>query len=95
MNRQLEKFIKVYLGLDQAYDASGHLRPTLFAFKEEYVDAVKQGFEELLRDRDFTVEDYERLTEVEFDDEDSLYEYLQRMYQYLFEGQGEQPVPPN
>ncbi|MFC7897516.1 hypothetical protein [Streptomyces sp. NPDC057381] len=94
MNRELEKFIKVYLDLEQAYDTSGYLRPTLFAFKGEYVNAVKQGLDELLRTRELSVLDYERLTNVEFDDEDSLYEYLKGVYHYLFEGRETQPTPP-
>lgn len=94
MNRELEKFIKVYLGLEQVYDTSGYLRPTLFACKDEYVTAVKQDFEELLRYREFTVGDYERLTDIEFDDAESLYDYLHGIYRYLFEDQEEQPAPP-
>ncbi|WP_063730086.1 hypothetical protein [Streptomyces sp. RTd22] len=95
MNRELEKFIKVYLGLEQAYDTSGYLRPTLFAYKNEYVTAVKQDFEELLRYREFTVGGYERLTDIEFNDTESLYDYLNGIYRYLFESQEEQPAPPS
>ncbi|WP_155057892.1 hypothetical protein [Streptomyces blattellae] len=95
MNRELEKFVKVYLSLEQAYDTTGYLRPTLHAFKEEYVSAVRDGLEAVLRTRELSVGEYEHLTDIEFDDEDSLYGYLQSMYQYLFEGQEKQPVPPN
>ena len=95
MNRELEKFIKAYLGLEQAYETSGYLRPTLFAFKDEYVTVVKQGFEELLRHRGSTTGDYERLTDIEFDDAESLYGYLHGIYRYLFENQEEQPAPPS
>lgn len=95
MNRELEKLFKTYLGLEQAYDTSGYLRPTLFAFKEEYARAVRQGFEDLLRKRQLTAVDYERLTDIEFNDEESLYAYLHAMYRYLFEGQENQPSPPD
>ncbi|WP_217241540.1 hypothetical protein [Streptomyces sp. AC555_RSS877] len=95
MNRELEKFIKVYLGLEQAYDTTGYLRPTLHAFKEEYVNAVRVGLESVLRTRELTVGDYERLTDIEFDGDEALYEYLGSLYRYLFEGQEKQPAPPN
>lgn len=66
----------VYFSLEQAYDVTGYLRPTLHAFRQEYVDAVREGLEVLLRGQSFTVEDYERLTGIEFEHEGALYEYL-------------------
>ncbi|NKQ28212.1 hypothetical protein [Streptomyces galbus] len=94
MNAELDRFIRVYLSLEQAYDTSGYLRPTLHAFADEYVTAVKDGLESALRSREVSVEAYERLTDVEFCSEDSLYEYLNRMYAYLFLGREPQPTPP-
>ncbi|WP_303246532.1 hypothetical protein [Streptomyces sp. NA04227] len=41
-----------------------------------------------------TLGEYERLTEIEFPDDDSLYAYLEDMNAYLFEGREEQPAPP-
>ncbi|WP_367041371.1 hypothetical protein [Streptomyces sp. Je 1-332] len=94
MNRELEKFIKVYLNMEQAPDVSGDLRPTLHAFRKEYVDAVNTGLATVLRTRELSVGDYERLTDVEFDNEESLYTYLQKMYEYLFGDGEQQPAPP-
>ncbi|MFH8571118.1 hypothetical protein [Streptomyces sp. NPDC017993] len=94
MNRELEKFIKVYLDYDQAYDTSGTLRPTLHAFKPEYVERVREGLETVLRDRQISTSEYEMLTDIEFDGEEALYSYLQEMFRYLFEGGIEQPMPP-
>ncbi|WP_432138679.1 MULTISPECIES: hypothetical protein [unclassified Streptomyces] len=95
VNRELEKFIKVYLNAEQAYDTTGYLRPTLHAFKEEYVNGVRTGLETALRTREISPADYEHLTDIEFDNEDDLYEYLRDLYQYLFEGRDRQPIPPN
>jgi hypothetical protein len=95
VNRELEKLFKTYLGLEQAYDTSGYLRPTLFAFKDEYVRAVRQGFDDLLLSHELTTRDYERLTGIEFDNEELLYEYLHDVYRYLFEDQRDQPAPPD
>jgi hypothetical protein len=95
MTRELEKFVKVYLNLEQAYDTSGCLRPTLHAHKEDYVNAVRHGLETVLRTRELSVGDYERLAGIEFGDEEGLYGYLQGVHQYLFEGQEKQPTPPD
>ncbi|MFI8926254.1 hypothetical protein ACIG3E_01035 [Streptomyces sp. NPDC053474] len=94
MNAELERFVKTYLHYEQAYEVSGALRPTLLAFGEPFVEGVRKGFVDLLRERSVTLADYERLTDIEFPDEDSLYEYLQGMYAYLFEGGAKQPTPP-
>ncbi|MCM3266494.1 MULTISPECIES: hypothetical protein [Streptomyces] len=95
MNRELEKFIKIYLDFEQAYDNSGFLRPTLHAFRREYVDAVREGLISVLRSRELSIGDYERLTDIQFDNEESLYAYLEDMYRYLFEDGAEQPLPPD
>ncbi|MFG2894561.1 hypothetical protein [Streptomyces sp. NPDC048248] len=94
MNRELEKFIKVYLDYEQAYDTSGTLRPTLHAFKPEYVERVREGLETVLRDRQLSTSDYETITDIEFDSEEALYSYLQEIFRYLFENRKEQPMPP-
>ncbi|MGW3010703.1 hypothetical protein ACWC9R_17995 [Streptomyces sp. NPDC001219] len=94
MNRELEKFIKVYLDYEQAYDTSGTLRPTLHAFKPEYVDGVREGLKAVLSNRELSTADYERITDIEFGSEEVLYSYLREMFRYLFEGGEEQPLPP-
>ncbi|MCN9239942.1 hypothetical protein NGF19_03920 [Streptomyces sp. RY43-2] len=94
MNEQLEKFITIYLRLEQAYDTSGYLRPTLLACNDSYVEQVREGLSQVLSERSLSVGDYERLTNIEFPGEESLYEYLQCMYAYLFEDRSDQPTPP-
>ncbi|MFG3194797.1 DUF6507 family protein [Streptomyces sp. NPDC048208] len=92
-NEYLERFIRTYLQFEVAYDDVGYLRSTLFAFKESFARQVEEGLAEVVRTRSISVGEYERLTGVEFPDEESLYAYLEAMYGYLFEG-GVQPVPP-
>ncbi|MFJ9851114.1 hypothetical protein [Streptomyces sp. NPDC101150] len=95
MNQELRNFISIYLDLQQAYDTSGYLRPTLYAFKPSYVEAVKNGLAELVRDRNVSVGDYERITAIEFNSEEELHSYLAEIYEYLFgSGDTRQPVPP-
>ncbi|WP_369216037.1 hypothetical protein [Streptomyces flavofungini] len=94
MNKELETFITTYLDLEQAPDVRGNLRPTLHAFSKEYVDAVRVDLASVLRTRSLSVADYERLTDIEFADTESLYNYLGEMYEYLFEDRQQQPAPP-
>ncbi|MCX4834896.1 hypothetical protein OG785_01435 [Streptomyces sp. NBC_00006] len=94
MNRELEKFIKVYLDYQEGYDTSGALRATLYAFKAEYVERVRKGLEVVLNERELSTGDYERLTDIEFRSDEDLYSYLREMFQYLFEDGEEQPMPP-
>ncbi|MEU1116301.1 MULTISPECIES: hypothetical protein [unclassified Streptomyces] len=94
MEKDLRTFIQTYLDEEQGYDTSGYLRPTLMAFAESYVQSVRSGLAEILRDRTLTVGDYERLTNIEFPDVDSLYEYLEQLSAYLFEDGPNQPLPP-
>ncbi|GGR69486.1 hypothetical protein GCM10010252_04410 [Streptomyces aureoverticillatus] len=95
MNAELERFVRIYLNFEQAHEASGALRPTLMAFGEPFIRGVREGLSETLRDRSVSLAEYERLTDVEFPDEDSLYVYLQGIYEYLFEGRAGQPAPPD
>ncbi|MFJ4472354.1 hypothetical protein ACIP2X_33375 [Streptomyces sp. NPDC089424] len=95
MTRELQKFVKVYLSLEQAYDTTCQLRATLHSYSERYVRGVRCGLEDVLRARELTVGDYEGLTDIAFDDENTLYEYLTEMYRYLFEAGGSQPLPPD
>ncbi|WP_030543127.1 hypothetical protein [Streptomyces albus] len=94
MNAELEKFIRVYLNFEEAYDTSGYLRPTLYACSEAYSSAVREGLASVLASRDLYVEDYEYLTGVEFGSEGKLYVYLQDMCDFLFDGAERQPEPP-
>ncbi|MGH4035196.1 hypothetical protein ACQB60_40480 [Actinomycetota bacterium Odt1-20B] len=95
MNRELEKFIRVYLNEEQAADTRGYLRPTLHGFRKEYVEGVREGLATVLTKRELSTGDYARLTDVEFDDERALYAYLQKLFAYLFEDGDKQPAPPD
>ncbi|MGR4881842.1 pentapeptide repeat-containing protein [Streptomyces sp. LARHCF249] len=93
MDERLAGFLGTYLDAEQAYDTSGYLRPTLMSFNDAYVQAVRDGIAEMLRDPDFGTAEYEALTDVEFPHEASLRQYLRDMHAYLFEGGTAQPVP--
>lgn len=91
---KFEGFLNTYLDEEQAYDNSGYLRPTLMGFSESFVQVIHDGFTEILRDPNFGPAEYERLTNIEFPDVDTLRRYLREMYSYLFEDAPTQPLPP-
>ncbi|MET9293790.1 hypothetical protein [Streptomyces sp. NPDC003077] len=94
MNDTFKGFIKTYLDIDVAYYPDLRLKETLHSCDDEFVDAVRSGFKDLLRSRSLSPYDWEGLTMIEFEDEDALYDYLNRMYAYLFLGSEDQPFPP-
>ncbi|WP_405532211.1 hypothetical protein OG592_32050 [Streptomyces avidinii] len=94
MDERFERFIGTYLNLVEGYDTSGYLRPTLLGFNEPFVEAVRSGFSRALADDSFGPPEYERLTDIEFPDRETLNAYLRAMYDYLFHGGPEQPMPP-
>ncbi|MFD0025956.1 hypothetical protein [Streptomyces sp. NPDC058382] len=94
MEKDFPGFLRVYLDEEQAYDNSGYLRPTLMSCNASYVQAIREGFSEIIRDKDFGTAEYERLTNIEFPDYDSLQKYLVNMHSYLFENSITQPLPP-
>ncbi|MFH9468607.1 hypothetical protein ACH4LT_15135 [Streptomyces clavifer] len=94
MDKKFADFLNTYLDAEQAYDTSGYLRPTLLAFNETYIQVIRENFTQILQDKNFGSAEYERLTNIEFPDNDSLHKYLQDIYSYLFEGAPKQPIPP-
>ncbi|MFJ3661496.1 hypothetical protein ACIPPM_13665 [Streptomyces sp. NPDC090119] len=94
MNEETERFFRVYLTREVAYDTIGYLRPTLHAFRDEYVRGVREGLAEVVAGGGLSAGEYERLTGIEFPDAASLRRYLADMYAYLFEERPDQPEPP-
>ncbi|MEU6296899.1 hypothetical protein [Streptomyces erythrochromogenes] len=90
----VSNFFRVQLGLELAYYVDGGLRPTLLSCSDSYVDVIRTGFEEMVADDSFGPAEYERLTDIEFPDRESLKAYLRAMYAYLFEDAPQQPMPP-
>lgn len=93
MDIKFAGFLNTYLDEEQAYDNSGYLRPTLMGCDESYIQIIREGFIEIIRDENFGTAEYERLTNIEFPDCSSLQQYLLSMYSYLFESGPNQPIP--
>lgn len=61
MNQELRTFITGYLDEEQGYDVTRNLRRTLHGFNENFSGSVREGFAELLKSRELSVEDYDGL----------------------------------
>ncbi|MFJ9549660.1 hypothetical protein [Streptomyces erythrochromogenes] len=85
---------RTQLGLEPAYSVDGSLRPTLLSFSGSCIDVIRTGFEQIIADDSFGPAEYERLTDIEFPDRESLKAYLRAVYAYLFEDASQQPMPP-
>ncbi|WP_405680258.1 hypothetical protein OG859_30510 [Streptomyces sp. NBC_00048] len=94
MDARFKNFLRVNLDLERGYETSSHLRPTLLSFSDAYVELIRTGFEEIVTDDSFGPAEYERLTDIEFPDRETLNAYLRAMYDYLFNDGPEQPMPP-
>ncbi|MFD8885649.1 hypothetical protein ACFV0H_24475 [Streptomyces erythrochromogenes] len=94
MDLHFRNFFRAQLNIEQGYYVDGRLRSTLLSFNDSYVDLIRTGFEQIVTDDSFGPAEYERLTDIEFPDGESLKTYLRAMYAYLFEGAPQQPMPP-
>jgi hypothetical protein len=94
MEDRFKGFLRTYLSLEQGYDTSGYLRPTLMSFSDSYVELIREGFAQIISDDSFGPAEYERLTDIEFPDGETLQAYLRDMYSYLFNDAPQQPMPP-
>ncbi|MFJ4654691.1 hypothetical protein ACIP5Y_25750 [Nocardia sp. NPDC088792] len=80
------------LAHEQIANPSGRFRE----LNPDFPARVQAQYAELLRTRPLTKFDYSDLTGIHFEDDDALYEFLSRAYQFIFEdqGQGDPPHPP-
>lgn len=53
--------------------------------------SFKEDFQRVIRDRLITMEEHARLTDIDFETDDELFEYLQKIFDYLYKD-GPYPV---
>ncbi|MFC8721081.1 hypothetical protein [Kitasatospora sp. NPDC057198] len=88
-------FIKCYLNVEVAYDGlMPRVRSTIRMSTPEWGEAIRRELEQALSERPYSVVDYLQMTWIEFESEDALYAYLERVFHYLFAGGEEVPLPP-
>ena len=95
VNKTIKGFIGSYLSIEVAYDGiESDIRGTIQAFGPTYANSLKEGFEELLATHELSKWDYDGMTYIEFESDEALYEYLQGMYDFFFNGAESAPKPP-
>lgn len=62
--------------------------PRFTELNPDFPARVQKQWADLLESRSMTTRDYCYLNEVQFADEDSLYDFLSRVYRYVFEDEG-------
>ncbi|MET9603978.1 hypothetical protein ABZZ17_02810 [Streptomyces sp. NPDC006512] len=93
-DRHFKNFVYTHLELERGYDTDWDMRGTLHSYAPSHAEAVRRGFDDFLREGR-GVDAYERLTNIEFPDAETLHAYLRALYAYLFTGTGDRaPMPP-
>ncbi|WP_030262774.1 hypothetical protein [Streptomyces sp. NRRL B-24484] len=86
-------FIRQYLHVETAY---AYMPVVLANVKRaSWADGLRKMFDYVLEKRPLSHGEYCDLTSVDFESDDELYAYLRKVYDYLFLGSGEVPVPPD
>jgi hypothetical protein len=93
LTEKMENFISVTLSVDGAAPDPPAIKDSMRGSSKGRAE-VEAGLRELLRTRELTTLDWVKMTHVEFDAEEELYAYLQKMYDYLFRGAEELPEIP-
>jgi hypothetical protein len=89
----MSKFIRIALNINGAAPDPPAIRDSMRRGSRAEAE-TKEGLRELVRTRELTTLDWLNMTDVEFQSEDELYDYLQKMYDYLFRGSKELPEIP-
>jgi hypothetical protein len=95
LSRTLTDFIRIALSVDGGAADPDSIKGTWRSGPNPARDEVEAGLRELIRTRELTIRDYDEMTGVDFESEEALYEYLQKLYDYLFRGSEEVPEIPD
>ncbi|MFJ9521438.1 hypothetical protein ACIRPK_24685 [Kitasatospora sp. NPDC101801] len=85
-------FIRQYSGIELAHGSMQDVRAVVG--RAPWPADVCAQFDRLLAERPLSIVQYSRATNVDFATEDDLYAYLHRVYDHLFRGADEVPIPP-
>jgi hypothetical protein len=93
LSDKISGFISATLNIDGAAPDPPAIKDSLRGSSTGRAE-VEAGLREILRTRELTTLDWIKMTHVDFDSEEELYSYLQKMYDYLFRGSEELPEIP-
>lgn len=75
-------------------DRLDYMRPGLDQLPGERLASLQQSFHDLIVQRSMDLLTWVRATDLDFETEGEMYEYLQGCYEYLFEGAESFPDAP-
>ncbi|MFG3225393.1 hypothetical protein ACGF07_11535 [Kitasatospora sp. NPDC048194] len=85
--------MQMYLSVEVAYGTLARVKETIRS--ASWCEDVQQRFERMLAERNMTRGEYCELTWIDFETDEEMYEYLEKLHAYLFLDQGELPLPPD
>jgi hypothetical protein len=94
LSQSVKDFIEGLLNADGAAPDPPVIKNVVGHGSAEFREEVESGLRELLRSRELTLREYVDMTGVDFDSERELYDYLQKVCNYLFRGSDEIPLIP-
>ncbi|MER5867342.1 hypothetical protein [Kitasatospora sp. NPDC002040] len=88
-------FAKTYLNSEMAFGYLPRVRSTIASSAPEWGESIRREFAQVISERPLSVAQYCDMTWVEFESDDALYEYLGKVFEYLFVGGDQVPLPPD
>ncbi|MFJ4187503.1 hypothetical protein [Kitasatospora sp. NPDC089509] len=95
MEPELAGFMRQYLNVEMAFSSMERLKTTISRSNPAWGEDLQRWFTQLFEERDLTRGEYCELTWVEFETDEEMYAYLEKLHTYLFLDQGELPLPPD
>ncbi|MER7843482.1 hypothetical protein ABTZ03_05965 [Kitasatospora sp. NPDC096077] len=92
-DRRLTGFIETYLHVEVAYGTLARLKSTVRA--SSWCEDVERSLARTIAERSMTPGEYCDLTFIEFETDEEMYAYLEKLHAFLFLDQGELPLPPD
>ncbi|MFD7447978.1 hypothetical protein [Kitasatospora sp. NPDC059827] len=95
MEPELAGFMRQYLNVEMAFSYMDRLKRTISMSNPVWGEELQKWFTQLFAERDLTRGEYCELTWVEFETDEEMYAYLEKVRAYLLLGSEEVPIPPD
>ncbi|MFJ2190927.1 hypothetical protein ACIOJE_23855 [Kitasatospora sp. NPDC087861] len=93
MDRRLAGFFEQYLNIEMAHGYLARLKCTIRG--SGWCGDVQQRFERMLTERNMTRGEFCETTWIDFETDEEMYAYLEKVHAFLFLDRGEVPLPPD
>jgi hypothetical protein len=95
ISQSMKDFIEGALNVDGAASDPPVIKNVAEHSRATFRNDIESGLRELLTTYELTTRDWDEKTGAGFNSEAELYDYLRKMYDYLFRGSEELPVIPD